>query len=109
MGEKNNIHLRWVKAHVGIHGNEVADSLAKKGTTLGNGAVEGLLTPQANQAKQIDDFFRKKWNKQWNSYEHARQTKIWFPQPVEKTSSLLLNLDRNRLSTLVQFTTGHKN
>ena len=41
------------------------------------------------------------------TYEQARQTKIWFPQPVEKTSSLLLNLDRNRLSTLVQFTTGH--
>ena len=35
LGEKNRIHLRWVKAHVGIHGNEVADFLAKKGSTLG--------------------------------------------------------------------------
>ena len=36
LGNDNQIHLRWVKAHVGIHGNQVADSLAKKGTTLGN-------------------------------------------------------------------------
>ena len=34
LGKKNTIHLRWVKAHVGIHGNEVA-SLLKKVHHLG--------------------------------------------------------------------------
>ena len=37
LGKKNNVHLRWVKAHVGIHGNEIADFLAKKGASLGDG------------------------------------------------------------------------
>ena len=33
LGKNNSVHLRWVKAHVGIHGNEVADSLAKRGSS----------------------------------------------------------------------------
>ena len=46
LGIKNKIHLRWVKAHVGIHGNEIADYLAKKGTLLGEGPTDELLTPK---------------------------------------------------------------
>ena len=30
LGKENQVHLRWVKAHVGIHGNEIADFLEKK-------------------------------------------------------------------------------
>ena len=60
---KNDIHLKWVKAHIGIPGNEVADSLAKRGTTLGSGQTDELLTPQANQATAMREFFNKKWQK----------------------------------------------
>ena len=49
----------------------------------------------------------KKWLNAWQSYGEARQTKIWFPQPNAKKSSLLLKLNRNNLSRLVQFLTGH--
>ena len=54
LGVKNKIHLRWVKAHVGIHGNEIADYLAKKGTLLGEGPTDELLTPKVNQKTEID-------------------------------------------------------
>ena len=107
LGKKNTIHLRWVKAHVGIHGNEVADSLAKKGSSLGEGPTNELLTPQVKQRSGINDYFHKKWSKAWKSYKEARQTKIWFPIPNSKKSSLLLRLDRKNLSRLVQFLTGH--
>ena len=92
LGKKNKIHLRWVKAHVGIHGNEVADFLAKKGSTLGEGPSNELLTPQTKQKCGINEYFNKKWLNAWQSYGEARQTKIWFPQPNTKKSSLLLEI-----------------
>ena len=76
LGEKNRIHLRWVKAHVGIHGNEVADFLAKKGSTLGEGPTNELYTPQVKQRIEINDYFLKKWSTAWKFYDQARQTKI---------------------------------
>ena len=49
----------------------------------------------------------KKWSKAWQSYSEARKTKIWFPRPNPKKSLLLLKMDRNNLSRMVQFITGH--
>ena len=92
---------------MGIHGNEVADFLAKKGSTLGQGSTNELLTPQVKQKYNINDYFMKKWSKAWQSYSEARQTKIWFPRPNPKKSLLLLKMDRNNLSRMVQFITGH--
>ena len=107
LGKKNRIHLRWVKAHVGIHGNEVADFLAKKGSSLGDGPTDELLTPHIKQKCGIKDYFHNKWSKAWRSYGEARQTKIWFPIPNPKKSFLLLKMDRTKLGRIVQFLTGH--
>ena len=107
LGVKNKIHLRWVKAHVGIHGNEIADYLAKKGTLLGEGPTDELLTPKVNQKREIAKYFNKQWAKAWETYAQARQTKIWFPKPDPKKSHQLLQMMRKNLGRLVQFFTGH--
>ena len=82
---------------MGIHGNEVADFLAKKGSTMGDGPSTELLTPQVKQKAEISNYFHKKWIKAWKAYDQARQTKIWFPEPNSKKSSKLLRLNRNNL------------
>ena len=107
LGKNNKIHLRWVKAHVGIPGNEIADFLAKRGTSLGNGTIDDLPTPQIKQRNEINNFFYNKWTKAWKFYEQARQTKIWFPTSNIKKTSQLLKMKRNNLGRLVQFFTGH--
>ena len=107
LGKKNKVHLRWVKAHVGIPGNEIADFLAKKGSSIGHGHSEELLVPKANQKREIFNYFKLKWSKAWNLYKEARQTKIWFPKPDPKKSFKLLKLYRTNLSRFVQFLTGH--
>ena len=109
LGKKNKVHLRWVKAHVGIGGNEVADFLAKRGSSLREGPSDEVLIPKVNQRLEIEKYFHKKWTAEWASYKEARQTKIWFPKPDYKKSHLLLNLERMTLSRLVQFFTGHNN
>ena len=65
------------------------------------------MTPQVKQKCEINDYFKNKWSKAWHSYGEARQTKIWFPKPDPKKSHLLLKMDRNNLSKIVQFLTGH--
>ena len=107
LGNKNKIHLRWVKAHVGTHGNEIADFLAKRGSSLGDGHSNELLIPRVKQKNEINKYFDTKWLKAWKSYDQARQTKIWFPEPNFKKSLKLLRMKRNNLSRLVQFFTGH--
>ena len=107
LGKRNRVHIRWVKAHVGIHGNEIADSLAKRGSALGVGPTDKLLAPKAMQKKAINEYFHGKWSKAWKGYSQARQTKIWFPEPDYKKSLQLLKKERNALGRLVQFFTGH--
>ena len=75
-------------------------SLLKKTQHLVKGA-------QTKQKCGINEYFNKKWLNAWQSYGEARQTKIWFPQPNAKKTSNLLKLNRNNLSRLVQFLTGH--
>ena len=107
LGKDNQIHLKWVKAHVGTPGNEIADFLAKKGSSLGDGPTNELLIPKAKQNLEINEYFYSKWSKAWKFYDQARQTKIWFPKPDLKKSIQLLRLSRNSLSRIAQFLTGH--
>ena len=50
---------------------------------------------------------QRKWSKAWNSYKEAHQIKSWFPKPNVKKCSILLGMDWNNLSQMVQFLTGH--
>ena len=107
LGSNNKVHLRWVKAHVGIHGNEVADALAKNGTTLGEGPSNNILPAFVKQKSEISKYFMKKWSEAWCAYQEARQTKIWFPIPDPKKSKELLDMKRGHVGRIVQFLTGH--
>ena len=68
-----------------------------------------MLPAVTKQKAKIKSYFLKKWSKAWNAYKEARQTKIWFPIPDIKKSLQLLDMNRDNLSRLVQFLTGHNN
>ena len=107
LGKYNKVHIKWVKAHIGIPGNACADYLAKNGSTLGEGHSREMSVPSIKVKRDIEKFYYKRWAQNWHEYQHARQTKIWFQKPDQNKSKTLVGLNRENLSLLIQFLTGH--
>ena len=74
------ITLRWIKAHVGYEGNELADELAKKGS-MNQGDLElNPPIPHSYTKSQNRKYITQLWNTMWRLLPTCRQTKIWFPE-----------------------------
>ena len=100
------ITLAWVKAHANHPGNELADQLAKAGTTNTNNTLD-IPYPLKWATTKINEHTHKTWNQEWWLYPEARQTKYWFQSVNKKKSEELLKLSRVDLGLMVQLLTGH--
>ncbi len=88
---KNVIHLRWVKGHCGIFGNERADVLAKEGALdpLREAAQIPKLPPCVIKFLHREGLERR-WIENWQSRTDCRQTKQWFSTICKKALFKLL-------------------
>ena len=107
LGRVNKVTVRWVKAHINIEGNEIADALAKQGAQAGAGQIINLLPTGNRQKTCIRKFYYKKWTKEFILAKQDRQTKLFFSCPNKKRSLELLNRSRKDLAMLVMCCTGH--
>ena len=103
--EKGPVILRWIKAHNNHALNELADKLAKKGTTSDYNVKTN--TPMALIKRDICKNTLTQWRKRWEKTSSCRQSRLMFPTPNLTFSNFIFTLNRQDLSLIVQFASGH--
>jgi ribonuclease HI len=73
------ITLRWVKAHAGTRGNELADTLAKRATRNGTITESYTRIPKSTMLRQLEEGSARKWQRSWTQTTKSSMTKEYFP------------------------------
>ena len=108
LASKMDINIRWIKAHVGHHGNEWADKMAKEGASMITDTNNPEIPlPKSFFKQKIKQALYKEWQMLWDRRQDCRQTKIFFPSPNSKKSKLLLQNNRIIYSRTVRYLSGH--
>lgn len=107
LGRENLVRLVWVPAHVGIPGNEMADSLAKKGTLLEE-RTDTVGRPWCDVVKSIADWAMSEGQTVWANVEGCRQSKAALGLDARfKYHKELLSLPRKECAAVMGWMTGH--
>lgn len=74
------VHLSWVRAHTGVLGNELADSLAKEAARESN-RLHSLLKPASFLKKTLKRQTLELWQERWSVSTKGRRTFDFFSSP----------------------------
>ena len=103
-----SLSLRWIKAHVGHDGNELADEYAKQGAAADTNVFQ-LKTTRSEIKCLIETKCNDLWSQKWTNYKHCRQTKNFYPFISIDLYNKTKKLSRSGLSTLIKIVTGQNN
>ena len=78
------IQLCWNKAHVGIQGNVMADTLAKEATTNMDLAENYRKIPKSAEIRELTERSIKTWQRQWDQTIKGAVTEEYFPMVKER-------------------------
>jgi hypothetical protein len=96
------VKLGWVKAHAGIMGNELADTLAKKAAKNESLTEEYNRIPKSVVTRELEEESVTKWQRNGTQTTKGSTTKEYFPDAGERLK-MQLNLTQN----FTAMVTGH--
>ncbi len=106
--ENLRISLQWVRGHNDNTGNELADFLAREGSSMRCDSVEPELPlPRSAIKSAIRRHFLAKWQKRWYASDSCQATKLFFPRVRTGKVRKLAKWHRSRINLLIQCGTGH--
>jgi len=105
--ERNGWQTRfsWVKAHIGVKGNEKADKVAKEAAKSAKSTTtqyEYKKLPKSYLHHVAAEEAKQKWQREWTTCNKAAATKQYFPS-VQDSLGIKITLN----TTLTAVLTGH--
>nr|GBO31944.1 hypothetical protein AVEN_141718-1 [Araneus ventricosus] len=96
---KHLVGLSWVKAHIGIQDNELADQQAKLATTTG--VDKDIPAPRSFIKRTLNIYMINEWNEYWRQYDSASGARVREYLPGVSPKFLIHN------EFLIFFLSGH--
>jgi ribonuclease HI len=93
------IRFRWIKAHAGNSGNEMADKLAKEASSKTEIPISYNRVPKIAIKMDLEETSKETWQREWVTTNKGRTTKEYFPNVAERLQRKI-NLTQN-FTTLV--------
>ena len=100
-----NVKFCWVPAHVGIHGNEMADLEAK--AAIFNRSIGYRKVPHTDMKPVIRAFIRSKWQEEWSSPSLKNNRKYRDIRPSIDIWSSSCHVNRGFETRLTRLRIGH--
>jgi len=95
------IEILWVKAHIGIYGNEMVDQLAKATTRNRDIAVSFNRIPTSTLYSELKEVVIQKWQKDWDKCTKAAITKEFFPN-VRDRLKMKISINPNFMAMVTE-------
>ena len=96
------INFCWVKAHIGIRGNEITDARAKEAATNKDITECFKKVPKSVVKSELEGISVEKWQREWDQTTKGRTTKEYFLGFAERYENL-----KKITQNFISIVTGH--